>query len=380
MKKRVFVVCVLIVFVALVASSLTSCDLFEEEAIDLSGQNIVINFFGETEFEYKGYEIRPRLWVMDGYDAIEEYYDGVPNENIVVEYENNTEVGTATVTVTPGTSGKYTGKAVAHFEIVAASKKKEAADLNSLKEYLAGGRYANVTLTADITVPEGESITVAEGVKVDMGGYTFINNGTFENNGEMSFNEYGEDNALVNGGTFKNNGKLTLYVPEADAEALINEGDFENAGEIYFVGKEEKRFVARNYGDFDNAGVITFNRYVDFYNYGAFANGGDVKNSSEDKFFTNSDVTGNAVKYISRRYPLTEFEISLSEDTRKYNGEAHKPSINFVKEGYKVDYGDYEAVYENNVEVGTATVTVYPTEDSDAFYGDPYVLHFEIVP
>ena len=119
MKRRFSLSIWIVLMAAMAVLSLVSCDIGKKKAIDLSGNSIEISFFGNTEFEYKGFEIKPNIRVMDGYDIIEEYYDGVPNENIVVEYENNIEVGTATVTVTPGKSGKYTGKAVAHFEIVA---------------------------------------------------------------------------------------------------------------------------------------------------------------------------------------------------------------------------------------------------------------------
>ncbi len=377
MRKRIFVVSVLIVFVALVATALTACDMSKEEAIDLSGENIEISFFGKTEFEYKGFEIRPDLWIMDGYDAIEEYYDGVSNENIVVKYENNTEVGTATVTVTPGASGKYTGKAVAHFEIVASSTNKEAADFNSLKKYLAGGRYANVTLTADITVPEGESVTVAKGVTVDMCGHALVNNGTVENNGEIAFNEYGAGNAFINGGTFKNNGKMLYYAPATNAEAFVNDGDLENAGEIYLNGNKDGALEAENNGEIKNGGTIYLNTHADFFNFGDFENTGYVRASGEAKFYTNSDVSGNTFDGLVRRCPIEEFKIYLSDERVEYSGSEIRPSINFEKQGYNVDYGDYDATFENNVDVGTATVKIVATKDSDAFFGET-VLTFEI--
>ena len=377
MRKRLFAVCVLIVFVALVATALTACDMSKEEAIDLSGKNIEISFFGDTEFEYKGFEIRPDLCVMDGYDAIEEYYDGVPNENIVVEYENNKEVGTATVTVTPGTSGKYTGKAVAHFEIVASSTNKEAADFDSLKEHLEGGRYANVTLTADITVPEGESVTVAKGVTVDMCGHALINNGTVENNGEIAFNEFGADNAFINGGTFKNNGKILYYAHATNAEAFVNDGDLENAGEIYLNGNKDGALEAENNGEIKNGGTIYLNTHADFFNFGDFENTGYVRASGEAKFYTNSDISGNTFVGLVRRCPIEEFKIYLSDERVEYSGSEIRPSINFEKQGYNVDYGDYDATFENNVDVGTATVKIVATKDSDAFFGET-ALTFEI--
>lgn len=378
MKRRSVLFVLFIFALTTTAFLFGSCDMGQDDVIDLSGDNIEI-VFSKTQFEYNGLPQYPGFQIVDGYDIIEEYQYGEHNDDIIVTYDANIYVGTATVTVTAVNGGKYTGRVIGQFQIVQQTKKVKAGDFQTLKKYLDGGGYANVLLTADVTVPEGQSLTVEKDVVVDAFGYALVNNGNLENKGEIVFNEYGTGNLLENNGTFTNKGKILLYVSTENSEALANEGKLLNTGEIYLNGKDGNRLVARNHGNFDNSGIITFNRYVDFYNYGTFANGGDVKNYSENKFYTNSDVIGNAIKYISRRYPLTEFEIYLSDDTCKYDGTAHKPAIHFKKDGYNVDYGDYEAVYENNVDVGTATITVYPTDDSDAFYGDPIVLHFEIV-
>lgn len=377
MKRRFSLSIWIVLMAAMAVLSLVSCDIGKKKAIDLSGNSIEISFFGNSEFEYKGFEIKPNLRVMDGYDIIEEYYDGVPNENIVVEYENNIEVGTATVTVTPGKSGKYTGKAVAHFEIVASSAKAEASDFESLKGYLAGGGYADISVTADITVPEGESLTISKGVSVDMNGHALINNGIFENNGEINFKEYGEGNAFINGGAFKNNGKILFYAPVANAGAFVNDGDLENAGEIYLNGNKEGELSAENNGEIKNGGNVYLNTYSDFFNYGGFENAGYVRASGEAKFYTNSDVSGNTFIGLVRRYPIEEFKIYLSDEAVEYCGSEIRPAIIFEKEGYHVDYGDYEATFENNVNVGTATVKIVATKDSDAFFGET-ALTFEI--
>lgn len=377
MKRRFSLSIWIVLMAAMAVLSLVSCDIGKKKAIDLSGNSIEISFFGNSEFEYKGFEIKPNLRVMDGYDIIEEYYDGVPNENIVVEYENNIEVGTATVTVTPGKSGKYTGKAVAHFEIVASSAKAEASDFESLKGYLAGGGYADISVTADITVPEGESLTISKGVSVDMNGHALINNGIFENNGEINFKEYGEGNAFINGGAFKNNGKILFYAPVANAGAFVNDGDLENAGEIYLNGNKEGELSAENNGEIKNGGNVYLNTYSDFFNYGGFENAGYVRASGEAKFYTNSDVSGNTFIGLVRRYSIEEFKIYLSDEAVEYCGSEIRPAIIFEKEGYHVDYGDYDATFENNVNVGTATVKIVATKDSDAFFGET-ALTFEI--
>lgn len=376
MKRSCFVVAVILIF-ALCAVAFAACDLTKKDPIDLSGENIDINFFGKTQFEYNGFEKRPDLWIMDGNDILEEYYDGVPNDNIVVEYENNIGIGTATVTVSAGSSGKYTGKRVAHFDIVASSSTVEAGDYQSLKEYLSGGGYASVTVTADITVPEGETLGINDDVVLNMGGHALINDGNIINNGDINFSEYGEGNLVSNGGTFTNNGKILLYVTAENACVFVNDGEFSNTGEIYLNGKDENRLKAKNNGSFANDGDMYLNSHTDFYNYGVFENAGNVKTYSQTRFLTNSDVAGNTIGYMSRRYPIGEFEISLSDDKYEYTGKEMEPSPSFYKEGCKVSYGDYEVMYENNVNVGTATVKIVATEDSRSMYGEK-TLTFEI--
>lgn len=378
MKKGLIVLCILMVLVMLFSfATLTSCKQGEAYTIDLSSDNIKIVFFETPEFEYNGSAKRPNFQILEGNKIIEEYYLGVPNNDIIVEYENNKDVGTATVTVIPGPSGKYTGKVVGYFQIVASKQKVEAEDFQTLKDYLEGGRYEAVTVTADMTVPEGETIIIADGVTLNMGGHALINNGNIENNGDIGFDEYGEENLFSNGGAFTNNGKLLLYVTDENAKVFVNDGKFANKGELYLNGKEGNRMVAINNGSFINDGDLNLNAHTDFYNYGTFENGGNVRNSSASGFFTDSDVKGNIINNMSRRYSIEDFDISLSYDRIAYDGNEKRPSVSFYKECCDVDYDDYEITYEDNVNVGTATVNIVATEDSDALYGET-ALTFEI--
>ena len=377
MKKRVFLICVLTVLVAALSVTAASCDIFEKEAVDLSSKDIRITFIGKSEFEYNGLPQTPPIRLINGNDLIEEYYYGENNDNIAVEYTDNVNVGMATVTVTPGKSGKYTGKAVAHFEIVASSAKAEAGDYQSLKEYLDVGGYVQIDMTADITVPEGETLTVGNGVTVVANGHAIVNDGRIDNSGEIRFSEYGEGNRLVNNGRIDNKGKILLYVSEQEAQVFANEGEFFNTGEIYLNGKDGNRLVAENNGSFENDGDLNLNTHADFFNYGGFENAGYVRASGEAKFYTNSDVPGNTFNGLVRRYPIEEFIIYLSDEAVEYCGSEIRPAINFEKEGYHVDYGDYDATFENNVNVGTATVKIVATKDSKAFFGET-TLTFEI--
>lgn len=375
MKKRLIVLIVMI-FALTAALTLSSCDLGKDDPIDLSGKNIRIVFLVQT-YEYNGLPHYPGFQIVDGNDVLEEYSYGEHNDDIIVTYDANMYVGTATVTVTAVNGGKYTGRAIGNFQIVQQTKKANAGDFQTLKKYLDGGGYAGVVLIADVTVPEGQNLTVEKGVVVDTGGYALVNNGNLENKGEIASDEYGKGNGLFNDGTFTNKGKILLYAPAEGGEAFVNNGDLLNTGEIYFNGIEGNRLVARNYGKFNNSGSLALNKYSDFYNHGTFSNGGRVTNSSESKFFTYNDVTGNEINYISRMYPIGEFTVTLQYDEVAYDGTEKKPSVTLVRDGVQADRGDYEVFYENNVNVGTATVRIVATEDSDSVYGET-TLTFEI--
>lgn len=376
--KRRFALCIAIILSVVIAATFSSCNLTEKDPIDLSGSNIYIQFTNNKDIEYDGFAKTPNFNVLDGYKIIEEYYAGTPNDNIVVEYSDNVEVGTATVTITAGPSGKFCGTTTAHFEINRYSGRKEATDFQSLKKMLSGGRYSDIILGGDITVPEGESITVESGVVVDASGYAFVNNGTVTVDGELLFNESGEGSALSNSGTFKNNGKVLVCVCAENTQTFVNDGTFENAGEMYVNGTTSHRTDAVNNGSFKNSGKLNLNATADFYNYGAFENGGNVRMSDGAKFYTDSDVAGNKIFDASRRYPIEEFNVSLGYASVAYDGTEKTPSVIFKKDGVNVDYDDYTVTYTDNVETGTAKAIISATKDSDSLTGE-ITLTFSIV-
>ena len=376
--KRRFALCIAIILSVIIAATFSSCNLTEKDPIDLSGSDISIQFTNKKPFEYDGFAKTPNFNVLDGYKIIEEYYAGTPNDNIVVEYSDNVEVGTATVTITAGASGKFSGATTAHFEITSSSNQKTATDFDSLKEMLNGGRYSDIILGGNIIVPEGESLTVASGVVLDASGYAFVNNGTVTVDGELLFNESGEGSGLSNSGTFKNNGKVFVCVCAGNTQTFVNDGTFENAGEMYVNGTTSHRIDAVNKGEFKNAGRLNLNASADFYNHGSFENNGDVKISTGGKFYTDSEVSGKSVAGASRRYPIEEFNVSLGYASVGYDGKEKTPSVMFKKDGVKVDYDDYTVTYTDNVETGTAKAIICATKDSDALTGE-ITLTFSIV-
>ena len=85
MKRRFSISILIVLMAARAVLSLVFCDIGKKKAKDLLGNSIEISFFGITEFQNKGVEIKTHLRVLDGYALIEEYYDRVPNEKNCVE-------------------------------------------------------------------------------------------------------------------------------------------------------------------------------------------------------------------------------------------------------------------------------------------------------
>lgn len=103
-------------------------------------------------------------------------------------------------------------------------------------------------------------------------------------------------------------------------------------------------------------------------------NGVEIPNTNYTVSYTNNTkvgigkitITGNGnfTNTITKVFTIAgkamrDCDITLSQDSYVYNGTAHKPEVT-VKDGTKelVEGLDYTLTYENNVDAGTATVTV----------------------
>jgi hypothetical protein len=104
---------------------------------------------------YTGQAIEPAVVVKDGETVLEEGRD------YSVTYENNVEVGTATVTVTAWTSGNYRGEVKATFNIVGTTGigAVSSASKTAAKRYDLGGRQAKAT-SKGVVIVDGKKIMV----------------------------------------------------------------------------------------------------------------------------------------------------------------------------------------------------------------------------
>ncbi len=311
------------------------------------------------------------------------------NQNIDYEvvYENNVNVGTATVTVRG--KGNYTGEAVVTFEIVAAN----IADKVALLSYetviydglakLPSVQIDGLTENKDYEVVYKDNVnagTATVTVK-GKGNYTGVVVRTFaitaaDINDQLIHLEYA---TTVYDGTAKE--------PSVQITGLKQNTDYEVVYKNN-VNVGTATVTVRGKGNYTGQVVLTFTitaadiaekevslSYETVVYDGAEKTpvvqvAGLTENSDYEVIYENNkdvgtaSVTvkgkGNYTGAVVRTFAITaadiaEKEITLSYETVIYEGLAKKPSVQIDGLNQNVDY---EVVYENNINVGTATVTV----------------------
>lgn len=339
MKKRSVITMLLLVSILAVCLALAACDGLsssnKKEVYDLGDSRRIGIMPTAYQPLYDGLPKTPSFTITDGYDIIDTYDPAIQHPDLRVEYSDNVNVGTAKAVFTAVEgSSRYKGSRTVEFQILPVTSTVVAADINALKELLDGNR-TSVLLSAAIEVPEGEVLTVPENVTLDLGSYALTNNGTF-----------------VNCGTI-------LVSPVAGGLPTVC-----------------------NNGEFCNNGTINLGNDAAFFNNGTFVNAtnASVRAGNTSGFYTQTDVeNSDKIERYFRRYDLDEYEVSLSFSETVYNGYEQRPSVSIVKDNLPApDYADYTLTYADNLNAGTASVTVEATEYSKTLTGS-VTLRFEIL-
>ncbi len=212
--------------------------------------------------------------------------------------------GTHSVTVEGVKAEKYLGAITIPFTIQPVAS--QIATLEELESALAVP-YEDITVTADLTVPQDKTLLIPKDVTVDMQGYALTNEGELDIRGALSLGE---------GGKIFNHGTLSID-----------------------------------------------------------ASYGSVTTAAESAFlYTNSALSASTTNLIAENITVyTRRAIgsvaSPSYASHDYTGEALTPTPNFSIEG--VPESDYTLSYENNVNVGTATITITTVNpESQYIYGE----------
>ena len=190
------------------------------------------------ELVYTGSALEPSVTVKDGEKAL------VKDVDYAATYENNTAVGTATVTITG--KGNYTGETEVTFEIV---RKDIAEDEGFTIDPIPDQTYTGGEIEPEITVKdgdtvlvEGEDYEVSYGENTDAGTVTVTITGTGNYSGEteVTFEIVGKDIAGDEGFTIDPIPDQVYTGGEIEPEIVVKDGDTVLVeGEDYEVTFEE---------------------------------------------------------------------------------------------------------------------------------------------
>lgn len=295
---------------------------FDIEPIELESQITLSN----NTYRYDGMPKRPTATVTQGNVTL------ILDTDYTISYNNNIEVGTATVTITG--KGNYAGTQTVTFEIRGAN----------IEETVTGQTYtydgSNHGITVKVTNPTSGA-TVKYGT--EKGKYTL-----------------GESPKFTQTGTYK-----VYYIITADS----------------YTSKEGEATITINPKNI-NSSNITLNNNTYTYD-GTAKQPTTVVKDGEKTLTENTDYTksysnninagtatvtitgnGNYTGTLTKNYTIegqniTGFNVTVNKSTYKYDGTAKEIEVT-VKNGTIVlqKDRDYTVEYTNNIEVGTATALI----------------------
>lgn len=341
--KKSYLIAIFALF-AVLCLCLAGCDLFGkpdnpdkpdgDAAVKLSELQIGAD---KLTFDYTGQPVTFDVRLFRGNELIAEIKAGQSHPDLEVVFLDNVEIGAGEVIVKAKSgSKKFIGQVKTDFEIRPRTGTVYASDFASLKQYLSNKAYGSVGLSADVTIPANERLTVLSTAVLRVTKRKLTVLGELTVAGELVLgNSYDENNKPTG---IDNRGKL-----------VINDG---------------ARFVF-------NDGGILFNR-------GQLQNLGSL--SVDEKYKRHSiysDVEINVDRDIGidvyLRKSLSSPSVSLTEEKYDYNGKAIVPLL----QGEGQQGVDYDIVCENNVNAGICTAAVTATELSRYYYGQR-TFEFEI--
>ncbi len=266
---------------------------------------------------YTGSAIEPEIVIKDG------TYDLVAGTDYTLEFDDNINVGTATVTATG--AGNYTGSLTAAFTI---NKKSPVITIGSIPDQ----QYTGSEIKPDVSVYDG-NVLLDPSTDYDT---------SFGNNTEI-----GTATVTV---TLKNNYEGSSTADFNITARSLNSLQLPSIADVQYTGdKIEPSFTLKN-GDT----VL-------------------VKDADYTVAFNNNTAPGNAVIIINGTgnysgiatigFKITPRSIAKLEASaigdQSYTGSAIRPDVSLTFNGKELTQGtDYTAEYKNNISAGTASVVL----------------------
>lgn len=295
----------------------------QQKTYNLSDPLISISVKDRFDIVYNGTALECSFDLRYDGRIIDTFTAGSSHPDLAAEFSDNVNAGNAKITLSGTSTKKYTGTAEFTFEILQSKEKKTVSSYSELEKELSLLNFTSFSLSEDISVPENKTLTVPSSAALDLNGHLFTVQGTFINEGRITAESVSDkDFSVVNEGVFVNRHSLSLKFGTA----------FYNCGEL------------RNEGTFDSA-------------------------SSKGVFSDVAMVGMDEYDFVYRRINMTECEGSLSYVSAEYDGKAKEPAVSFTYGGKPLSLNGCEISYSDNVNAGTATVSVTSGPHSEALFG-----------
>ena len=295
----------------------------QQKTYNLSDPLISISVKDRFDIVYNGTALECSFDLRYDGRIIDTFTAGTAHPDLAAEFSDNVNAGNAKITLSGTSTKKYTGTAEFTFEILQSKEKKTVSSYSELEKELSLLNFTSFSLSGDISVPENKTLTVPSSAALDLNGHLLTVEGTFINEGRITAESVSDkDFSVVNEGVFVNRHSLSLKQGTA----------FYNCGEL------------RNEGTFDSA-------------------------SSKGVFSDVAMVGMDEYDFVYRRINMTECEGSLSYVSAEYDGKAKEPAVSFTYGGKPLSLNGCEISYSDNVNAGTATVSVTSGPHSEALFG-----------
>lgn len=295
----------------------------QQKTYNLSDPLISISVKDRFDIIYNGTALECSFDLRYDGRIIDTFTAGSSHPDLAAEFSDNVNAGNAKITLSGTSTKKYTGTAEFTFEILQSKEKKTVSSYSELEKELSLLNFTSFSLSEDISVPENKTLTVPSSAALDLNGHLLTVEGTFINEGRITAESVSDkDFSVVNEGVFVNRHSFSLKFGTA----------FYNCGEL------------RNEGTFDSA-------------------------SSKGVFSDVAMVGMDEYDFVYRRINMTECEGSLSYVSAEYDGKAKEPAVSFTYGGKPLSLNGCEISYSDNVNAGTATVSVKSGPHSEALFG-----------
>ena len=285
-------------------------DTYTKQPPELDFTKFTVNTDAET---YTGSAITKTI-TADGYAL---------NTDYTVEYSNNTNVGTATITIKG--AGSYAGEQTYNFTINPAALDFTQISVDTKNEVYTGQKIKK-TITSDVYNEDKDYTVVYNSPSIEVGSVTITITGTGNYTGEQKYS-------------------FEIVAQELD----FNKFTVDTAAETYSGSAITKTITASDY-------ALNTDYTVEYSN-----------NTDPGTATITIKGTGNYAGEQTYNFTINPAELDFTKftvdtATETYTGSAITKTITCT------DYTastDYTVTYANNTEVGTAKITIAATENSN---------------